>query len=33
MHGEKSLVARERTNNKLNPYMALKQGFEPGPYW
>ena len=31
--GEKPLRARERTNNKLNPYMALTLGFEPWPHW
>ena len=30
---EKSLGARERTNNKLNPHMASTLGFEPGPHW
>ena len=30
---EKSLGARERTNNKLNPHMASTPGFEPGPHW
>ena len=29
----KSLGARERTNNKLKPHMALRPGFEPGPHW
>ena len=28
---EKSLEARERTNNKLNPHMASTPGFEPAP--
>ena len=27
---EKPLRARERTNNKPNPHMALMPGFEPG---
>ena len=31
--GEKSLGARERTNNKLNPHMATTPGFESGPHW
>ena len=31
--GEKPLGAKERTNNKLNLYMASKPGFEPGPNW
>ena len=31
--GEKPLGAKERTNNKLNPHMALTPGFEPGPLW
>ena len=31
--GEKPLGARERTNNKLNPHMALTPRFEPEPYW
>ena len=31
--GEKPLGARERTNNKLNPHMESKPGFEPGPHW
>ena len=31
--GEKPLGARERTNNKLNPHVATKSGFEPGPHW
>ena len=30
---EKPLGARERTNNKLNPHMASRPGFEPGPHW
>ena len=29
--GEKPFGARERTNNNLNPHMALTLGFEPGP--
>ena len=31
--GEKPLGARERTNNKLNPYMVSTLGFEPRPHW
>ena len=31
--GEKPPGARERTNNKLNPHMESKPGFEPGPHW
>ena len=31
--GEKPLGARERTNNKLNPHMAFRLRFEPGPLW
>ena len=31
--GEKPLGAKGKTNNKLNPHMASKQGFEPGPHW
>ena len=30
---EKPHRARERTNNKLNPNMASKPGFEPRPHW
>ena len=30
--GENLLGAQERTNNKLNPHMASKPGFEPGPH-
>ncbi|XP_078353693.1 uncharacterized protein LOC144638336 [Oculina patagonica] len=29
----KTLVARMRTNNKLNPHMRLGLGIEPGPHW
>ena len=29
--GEKLLVAKERTNNKLNPHMASTPEFEPRP--
>ena len=29
----KPLGARERTNNKLKPHMALRPGFEPGSHW
>ena len=25
--------AKKRTNNKLNPHMALASGFEPWPHW
>ena len=31
--GEKPLEPREITNNKLNPHMASKPGFEPEPHW
>ena len=31
--GEKPLGVRERTNNKLNPYMASTPGVKPGPHW
>ena len=31
--GEKSLGARTRTNNKLNPHMTPSPGIEPGPHW
>jgi len=31
--GEKTLGARTRTNNKLNPHMTLGLGIEPGPHW
>jgi len=31
--GEIPLGARERTNNTLNPHMASRPGFEPGPDW
>ena len=30
--GEKPVGARERTNYKLNPHMATKSGFKPGPH-
>jgi len=30
---KKTLGARTRTNNKLNPLMTLGPGFEPGPHW
>ena len=30
---KKPLVARERTNNTLNPHMMWTPGFEPGPHW
>jgi len=29
--GEKTLEARTRTNNKLNPHMTPDPGIEPGP--
>ena len=31
--GEKPLEAGERTNNKVNPHMESKPGFEPRPHW
>ena len=31
--GEKTLVARTRANNKLNPHMTPSPGIEPGPRW
>ena len=31
--GEKTLGARTRTNNKLNPHITPSPGFEPGPHW
>ena len=31
--GEKTLGARTRTNNKLNPHMVPSPGIEPGPHW
>ena len=30
---EKTLGARTRTNNKLNPHMGSTTGIEPGPRW
>ena len=30
---KKTLGAKERTNNKLNPHMASMLGFEPRPHW
>ena len=30
---EKPLVARTRTNNKLNPHIAPSSGIKPGPHW
>ena len=30
---KKPLGAQERTNNKLNPHVALTPGFEPEPHW
>ena len=29
----KTLRARARTNNKLNPHMMPSPGIEPGPHW
>ena len=29
----KTLGARTRTNNKLNPHMTPRPGIEPGPHW
>ena len=29
----KTLGARTRTNNKLNPHMTPSPGIEPGPHW
>ena len=31
--GEKSLRAKKRTNNKLNPHMVSTPGVEPGTHW
>jgi len=31
--GQKTLGARTRTNNKLNPLMTPGRGIEPGPHW
>ena len=31
--GEKTLGARIRTNNKLNPHKTPSPGIEPGPHW
>ena len=31
--GEKPLGVKERTNNKLNPQIVSKLGFEPGSHW
>ena len=31
--GEKSLRAKTRTNNKLNPHMMSSPGIVPGPHW
>ena len=31
--GEKPLGVKERTNNKLNPQVVSKLGFEPGSHW
>ena len=30
---EKTLRARTRTNNKLNPHMTPGPGIEPEPHW
>ena len=30
---EKTLGARMRTNNKLNPHKMPSPGIEPGPHW
>jgi len=30
---KKTLGARTRTNNKLNPHMTLGWRIKPGPYW
>ena len=30
---EKTLGAKTRTNNKLNPHMTPRPGIGPGPYW
>jgi len=29
----KTLRARTRTSNKLNPHMTWGQGIKPGPHW
>ena len=31
--GEKPCGVKERTNNKLNPQIVSKLGFEPGSHW
>ena len=31
--GEKPLGVKKRTNNKLNPQIVSKLGFEPGSHW
>ena len=31
--GRKTLGARTRTNNELNPHMTPGPGIEPGPHW
>ena len=31
--GEKTLEAKTRTNNKLNPHMTPSPGIEPWPHW
>ena len=31
--GEKTLGARTRTHNKLNPHMTPSLVIEPGPHW
>ena len=32
-HRRKTSRSKERTNNKLNPYMTPGPGIEPGPHW
>ena len=32
-YAENNPRSKERTNNKLNPHMALPPGIEPGPHW
>ena len=31
--GRKTLGARTKTNNKLNPHITAGPGIEPGPHW
>ena len=31
--GKKTLGARTRTSNKLNPHVTSGPGIEPGPHW